>query len=733
MAANSTSKNQQFLQQFERQRLNKPCNRIIDLRGKVAGECQAYTFGGKTHYLDDRAYLLAKQLLDRFNGRYTLGVYESVLKALKSLANQTKKTESPSNLSASNQASSTVALLPFDRQLQRKEPRITYASPVEIRIADVLYHGSTMDITSSAIGVSLKRTFTLNKNDEVSVTFTGLSTEESLPLLSKVPYKILKIDHDELRTQLILVRNRHDNDVLTQWLDKWSQHHNSIENIDLDNEIFNLTTHYYLRLYCRTLNSPIFWLNPHEKVKPIQAFQMSEMAEDALQILRQQHGDLDFSLLPFDQLISEQEDYLLLLSAQSGSSHPYLVRRNDPKDVANLLYLHSQQTNSQVLLLQTYDSSVELDNFEDEISHIAKIDSDYASNLQQRLADISLVATVSNISHSCQNLNPIPPKDDIKQIDQQWDGQVPLPTVFRHHIQRDTQRFLIRTSIHLHIPSEDKIYKVTTTDVSEGGLSLSLPEQINLKVGTHVKIDFVRWQSQTKKVKLVKLPYIVRNNQFHSGASHLGLEREAYGCDPSVNKFFTRTIEHNKEQLAENNADVFLSQETQIFSSLLVQHLSAIPFYLAMDKTKRRQLQAVATSSDNHANTPALWLAMQEHVLAMSQLLNESSDKSICFGLYCYQEKSGEWKIQTDMSLSTTTQKSLFINKAMRYEDYHFYNCVLTPIKSSLIEQEDDLNQALLEFRSHSPHKVKQVRETLHSLYAVGELIDITDIIEAGY
>jgi len=85
------------------------------------------------------------------------------------------------------------------------------------------------------------------------------------------------------------------------------------------------------------------------------------------------------------------------------------------------------------------------------------------------------------------------------------------------------------------------------------------------------------------------------------------------------------------------------------------------------------------------------------------------------------------------MSLSTTTQKSLFINKAMRYEDYHFYNCVLTPIKSSLIEQEDDLNRALLALRSHSPHKVKQIRDTLHGLYAVGELIDITDIIEVGY
>jgi len=64
----STTQNKAFLRQYEIQRLNKTCNRIVDLRGKVAGECQAYTFGDRTHYLDDRAYLLAKQLLDNFNG-----------------------------------------------------------------------------------------------------------------------------------------------------------------------------------------------------------------------------------------------------------------------------------------------------------------------------------------------------------------------------------------------------------------------------------------------------------------------------------------------------------------------------------------------------------------------------------------------------------------------------------------------------------------------------------------
>ncbi|WP_438971446.1 hypothetical protein, partial [Methylophaga sp.] len=87
-SSNRKQQNQAFLQELEKQRLAKDCNRIIDLRGKVAGECQAYEFGGRKHYLDDRAFLLVKQLMARFDGRYTIGVYESVLKALKLLAHQ---------------------------------------------------------------------------------------------------------------------------------------------------------------------------------------------------------------------------------------------------------------------------------------------------------------------------------------------------------------------------------------------------------------------------------------------------------------------------------------------------------------------------------------------------------------------------------------------------------------------------------------------------------------------
>ena len=109
------------------------------------------------------------------------------------------------------------------------------------------------------------------------------------------------------------------------------------------------------------------------------------------------------------------------------------------------------------------------------------------------------------------------------------------------------------------------------------------------------------------------------------------------------------------------------------------------------------------------------------------------NDKSIFLGLYCYIEPSGEWQVMTDYDFSTATRKSIFINRALTHEKYYFFHCSITLLKPEMLEQHGDLKQRLSDLRSHSPHKIKQIRDTLHSLFAIGELTDITDIISATY
>ncbi|MFW5447119.1 MAG: PilZ domain-containing protein [Methylophagaceae bacterium] len=729
MAENTATKsrNQAFLEQHERQRLSKLCNRTIDLRGKVPGECQAYQFGGKTHYLDDRAYLIAKQLLERFNGRYTFGVYETVLKALKELSAKDKSAAEKELEFILSRSRSEVQLIPFSGQLQRNESRIIFATPVGINVADVSYHGATMDITSSAISIALKRVSTLEKGDKVLVSFSELAAQPELKLLTNISYSVLAIEHDNLRTRLVLLRGRKDDEAVTQQLDLWCQQHHSPEYLDLDNELFNLACSYYQHLYCRTLTSPQFWLDPNDSQYPIKAFQLVPTSESTLDPFRKE-GNIDLSLLPFNEIITEQCDLLLQISSQEV----HIAHRDDVSQVASLLDTHLSQESSHVFLLRTQKIDVNVLDFEHEISLIAEDALEYADNLEKRLNGIGLITSVTNISSCCTMLDQSS-AESVIAIAAPWQGGKSItPSDFKHTINREKSRYLIHTSIQM-LANGIK-FKTTTDDVSTSGLSLNIPGNITLALGSRVSIDFVRWQQQTSSVKLTKLTYHVRRCRFWDGETHIGLERDKMTATSSVNQFFMSTIKRSKAQLSKDNQDTIISQESEIFGGLLGRHLSTIPFYLAMDDDNKRILQAVVSTHNSHTNT--LWLAFQNLVTMMSALLNslpDSTTDSIHFGIYCYQDNASNWQVATDHSFHSTSEKSLFINRALANKEHYFFHCRLCPIKFTWFDQEAELTRQLLELRNHSPHKVKQIKSIFLSLFAVGELTDITDIISANY
>jgi hypothetical protein len=734
----SKTQNETFLKKMERQRLNRLCNRAIDLRGKVAGECQPYSFGGKTHYLDDRGYLLAKQLLDRFNGRYTFGVYETLLAAIKSLTESAATAENIPSKTILSRHKSQVQSIPFDYQLQRKEPRINFSTPVELHIADVMYNATTVDISTSAIRLSLKLASTLEQGDSVAVSFPELPVDSQSSLLIKVPYKIVSISHDQRRSNVVLSRDRKDNQQVTTWFNEWTTKHNSIEHLDLENELFNLACHYYLRLYCQKLNNALFWLGDKEESELIKASHMTATAADSLSILKNGDGNLELDILPIRQVCNEDVDYILMLSRQANKLVSYIAKRDDSESLASLLRWHCQQDQSQILLLHTNKLNSNPQEFEQEIAAIAEIDQQHAESLEQRLSTLKSLLTVTNITASCVQLS------QPKNVDKPEEAQAPSqplndlkPTLLQHHAVRDEQRFFIRTDVKLYINS--KKYNVITNDVSEFGLSLSLPDHVDLKVGARVNLEFLRWQKLTKKVKLDSVPFIVRNKHYWSSETHLGLERDRRACSKSLNNFFNSVIELNKEQLAEDNLNVHVSQESKVYASILTAHLDTIPLYLGMDSNNKRILQAVATSEANSARkNTELWLALQDSVTEISEQIKALADKNkpdqpVSFGLYCYQQNKATWKVSIESSFTNAAEKTLFINRALMCEQHYFFHCTLSALPTDAVANEDDLHHQLMQLRSHSQHKVKLIREVLQGLFAIGELTDITDIIATAY
>lgn len=72
------SRSESFQLKMEIKRQAKPCNKVIDLRGKVDGNCEPFDYQGTTHYLDDIAAELLAELIEKFNGHFVETIYDAL-------------------------------------------------------------------------------------------------------------------------------------------------------------------------------------------------------------------------------------------------------------------------------------------------------------------------------------------------------------------------------------------------------------------------------------------------------------------------------------------------------------------------------------------------------------------------------------------------------------------------------------------------------------------------------
>lgn len=723
---NRKLQNQAFLQELERQRLNKNCLRIIDLRGKVAGECQAYQFGDRVHYLDDRAYLLVKQLMARFDGRYTIGVYEALLKALKQLDES-----EPASIN-SNQGPQMLSL---DQPLQRAEARIVFSTPVQLRLDDVLYHGHTIDLAVNAIRVSLKRAYSLDVGDVVSVDFADFYQQSGLDLLRNVAYQISKLEHDANYTTVVLIRQPQDDDAIADWLRQWLETHASMRPIDIDNELINLRSQFYQRLWLARLGAPVLWLGPAEMTQPLLALHLMSPARDLLQDGCRQMSQW-LQQLPLQQLSKTTADVITVFD----DTHSFSAPLQQKAAVNKLINWHLSRPDSQLLLLRTSRVTIPADKLKQAAVAIQTIDAAHAEQFNQlgkqvrtRLSVISLKPVFTNIKAttavSAAQLR------NLQTLKILIDEDLPTPETLVPHIQRDKERFYIHTPVTVKMG--ERQWQLQTLDVSADGLAIKLPADVPVAIKQRLQVDFTRWQTLTRKVKLEGIPYQVKNKLLWQDSIRLGLQRIKNNCPESLNNFFDWVITRNQESLRRDQDDLIKTAESKLFSQTLLPTLAGLPLFLGLDADGQRQIQLIGNTRDNQASRDAgLCQALEDHQLRLGELLKQAgTSEAGCMQttLYAYDSGHNNWTLAFEQDFSHHRDKALFIQRGQAAKLFRVFHCTLSVLKGNEADRETDLIEQLQQWRQHNAHRVRAIRQQLAQLIGLVELTDISDLITGFY
>lgn len=718
----SRQQNQAFLQQLERQRLQKPCVRNIDLRGKVAGECQAYQIGNRTHYLDDRSYLLLKTLLERNNNQFTVAVYEAWQKALQLLMQQDAAPVSFEQKPILYRDNKHPQWLDFDSRIKRHEPRFHITTPAVIDADELRYHASTTNISASAMRLNMRRVQHLQTAQNILISLPTLQLDAPADLLTEMPYRIIALEHTAQHSVAIVQRLREDNLALSQWLDNWLAERQQLSHTDLDSELFNLAHEYYLRLFCQHFSGPLFWCNA--ALDEVLFVHSSAAADTALWPWHQNH------LLNQLPLAALSNSTALLLGVSDSGQLDYADADNNT-DSENLLQLPHLQ---KIYLLRAQPIAFDTDLIQAQLEPLTQRQPDIARHLSDTiqqcrqlvtLTDITPVFVANPSSKAISNLANLPNNNAI---------EIPEAQRLTLFINREAERFEIHTPIVLH---HQQALKLTTNELSDGGLSVKLPADQPLSIGSRVSIDFVRWQQQSK-LKLTGIPYEVRSQQYWKGENLLGLRRLTENCPTAVNQFFKQVLAENKPTLAVRSDDLQLSLTSRLFAGHLSQQLPDILLFFGLDAANNRILQAVAATESNAARQhDSLWQSLTPMAGRLSQPLKlpvTDLQTSVSFGIYAFRRNAhADWQISSDLSFEDTVSKQLFIQRALTATEWHFFNCHLQPIPTSNVAAAADLHQQLTQLRRHNNHKVKHIRETLNSLFAIGQLTDVTNIIASQY
>jgi len=726
-SADLKQKNQAFLQGLEKQRLNKDCLRIIDLRGKVSGECQAYEFGGRRHYLDDRAYLLVKQLMNRTQGRYTVAVYEAVLKTIKQL-------EQTNTLEESVETNKpTIQRLILDENFSRTEQRLNFSTPVKLRIADVLYSGHTVNISLTAIRVTLKRSYTLHKGDSVIVEFSELSEKHRLSFLSAQRYIILKLEHDEAYSTLILTQENTDTEF-TQWMSGFIEQQAKQRHIDTEYEVLNLQKAFYRRLWVNHLAYPVLWQVQHADYPDYQAIFCGVEAEWQTQQWQTSLSTLIESLPAPDQ--KQQEKLLILMGKKQVCFSPL----KSEKQVIALL--HSAAINHQQLFLMLR-SPIQIDEILSTTS-ISALKEEMPGYAQQLANNLNRPQYAIRLIDLQQSLTPYI-ADAQKGIVAQpecydipiWElNDLPTPYALSHIIKRQVQRYQIRTPVVIHINEQQ--WETTSIDVSSHGLSVTLPLSIEVSLDKVFYVDFPRWQSQTKKVSLQRIPYQLKNKKRWKNRYQLGFERIHEHCSSSQDQFFNHVIASNQQQLKQNQDDLLQGHESRLFIPSLLDTAESIPLFLGADESGQRRIYIVGCTELNNAHQQSdnFWLSMEVHLAELHEQVKNFQAKegeSLNTALYGFGNSQDQWQWMFDHQFIAQHDKDWFLQRALTAKQFYAFQCYISPISRREADKQTDLLPQLNQQRSKQAHRIKHIRQQLSELFAIAELTDITPLIQLAY
>lgn len=771
-------KTETFLLKMELKRLSGACNRSIDLRGLVDGDCHLFQYSKQSHFLDNIAIGVFEDNVKEYKG-YTFGVYEAVKNTENNFRVIYQKEQS--KVSQSNTKEGVIelpkksqdkiqypgTLCSLNQSHDRKEERMNYVTSLAIFSENNQKKSvSSIDVSASGLKFRVKSKEPLYIDQKINIIFKGLETEFQFGTDEFCTYQIKNI-HSDANTQLVGCQrvDALDDNVFETFLSGYIQGNKRRYKVNLENTISALQSRTFEHYLLPKLNElPIFFEKSELGVFPRYAL-TTDNNQSIYQYWQDESNDSNLQFLlneeRLERLLKKQKQGkpLLVFSFvhhNQGKDFFYTIDEDQlPKNdefLPTFLTFAAKKNTFSVTQLTYFDVDDSKAYSPFTLSNTQELKKQYinlppSDEVIDCIKSLSFAIVASNVTHQIgteQYQNYSNEKIDInklkkfghKRIKEKL-GVEELGVTYKN--QRQESRFVFETPTILECKKVQ--WQGVSIDFSISGLKVELKNSAVLTAGEVVYVSLPNLQKITSAYDLNKLPYeIVKINK---KKTVLNLRVHIKDHQHIGRSFFKLLINKNKSKLTADEYTLLVPGLGDALRAHYVQSMQTPALivqtsgsrykidYLVSNDDSNEFLQQLKKLSDrkNYYNFyPLVTKLYKDNFLetAMKKLMvNEEAISQVVF--IAIKNKTGQVdkavRVKFDHELNTPELREYFIKQAL--ENGHFF-CLQLKISRTNEPDLDYLNTELSYISSYAIHRSKQLEQEIMSVVAVIQYFDIT-------
>lgn len=754
------SNSTRFLLKMELNRISSLCTRIIDLRDKTELPCEEVVIANQRYFLDEPAKEALLQALPLYRNKYTLGVYEHVIKAHK--LRRLKLRENVSIEVVDEENPFLVPGVVLGSYFNRCEERMNYSIRIMVSQQGITeVNGATLDLSVGGARIKLPLKHHLDQDKPLRVKLLELSDEFYLDDLKHgVEYQIVDIQNKD-DSAIFRLKRLGGGEALDTLLSQLIRGYKFRYKVDVNDVIVTATGLGYERHYLPLLTHLPLFVSIVDG-KPLVNYELLGRGNKPIQHYFQDENEI--SQLPsfintrrLTQMIKNTDNnehcYLFsFIHNTNGKLHFYsatLAELKATKNIHLFLGFASTKTSWRVfkIVMQPIDHSK---NYK--TSTLPGDDARYAALTEQQLAKFSYTLQLIDLTneearkdYQCwfdqSDVNGLKIFSQAK-IKQHSIKKVSMPFSERRH----EARFVFKTLVT--IQQGDKQATGITHDISSRGLQLTLDKSANFNEPGPVTLSFPRLQAAAGKTNLSNLPYQLIRSRMNGATLHLSA---IIGHSPHEGvEFLSKLIAHNKqklEQLSDNEGQK--KELADGMKNLVMRQLPGVPYFI--EKTVKAAQMAyigIGTTTDEISHLfaqdsdkvlqynlkPLLDNnVLKQHIIDPIKLMKPTHDMAF-FEVFMQLTRHPRGAVQIQCKLKSELgnreQQIQFITqskKVGRFMALRVYIGATDKPDMSYIRRE-------LEYiHIHANHRAKQLEEQLWRVIGSGELLDITTEVEIRF